>query len=147
MDRKNITSERLFFINKDDPLPLKKSAHRIILILSVMERIGAMEKRTDTRIHFDVKGSVEHETGTYTGDIENLSMKGMFLKAAGNIPVGSDVKVKIHLAGASSDLVVNINGRICRGGGNGIAVIFDRIDLDSYTHLRNIITYNMREQW
>lgn len=106
-----------------------------------------MEKRTDTRIHFDVKGTVEHDTGIYTGDIENLSMKGMFLKTAGNIPVGSDVKVKIHLSGASSDLVVNINGRVSRGGGSGIAVIFNRIDLDSYTHLRNIITYNMREQW
>ena len=106
-----------------------------------------MEKRTDTRIHFDVRGTVEHSGATYTGSIENLSMKGMFLKSYGKIPAGDDVKVKIHLSGASSDLVININGRVARGDSSGIAVIFDRIDLDSYTHLRNIITYNMREHW
>ncbi len=106
-----------------------------------------MEKRNDTRIHFDVKGSVEHGGTTYTGNIENLSMKGMFLKTDASIAAESEVKVRIHLSGASSELVVYINGSVARADSSGIAVVFDRIDLDSYTHLRNIITYNMREQW
>ncbi len=126
---------------------MKSSQLFSILVIFTVERIDVMEKRTDTRIHFDVKGTIEHNGVSYTGSIENLSMKGMFLKADSKIQVGSEVKIKIHLSGASSDLVVNINGKVARGSSSGIGVIFDRIDLDSYTHLRNIITYNMREQW
>lgn len=106
-----------------------------------------MEKRTDTRIHFDVRGAVEHNGITYSGDIDNLSMKGMFLNTHAPVPAGSEVKIRIHLSGASSDLVVNINGKVARSDNTGMGLTFDRIDLDSYTHLRNIITYNMREQW
>lgn len=106
-----------------------------------------MEKRTGTRIHFDVKGAIEHNGVTYSGSIDNLSMKGMYLKAPGPLPAGSEVKIKIHLSGASSDLIININGRVARSDNKGMGLTFDRIDLDSYTHLRNIITYNMREQW
>ncbi len=112
-----------------------------------MEWIDVMEKRTDARIHFNVNGAVEYNGVKYTGNIENLSMKGMFLRSGGAIPAGSEVRASIHLSGASSDLVVNINGRVARSSSDGTAVIFDRIDLDSYTHLKNIITYNMREQW
>lgn len=106
-----------------------------------------MEKRAETRIHFDVKGTVEYNGLTYTGSIENLSMKGIFINVSADIPVGSEVKITIHLSGASSDLVLNINGNVARCGTSGIALTFDRIDLDAYTHLKNIITYNMREQW
>ena len=105
-----------------------------------------MEKRTDRRIHFVVKGTVEHEGVACSGDIENLSMKGMFLMACGEIPADSAVKVTIQLSGASSDLFLRITGTVARSDSKGIAVIFNRIDLDSYAHLKNIITYNMREQ-
>ena len=106
-----------------------------------------MDKRTEKRINFNVTGTVEYNGSSCSGDIENLSMKGMYLKAPGPLPSGSEVKIKIHLSGASSDLIININGRVARSDNKGMGLTFDRIDLDSYTHLRNIITYNMREQW
>ncbi len=106
-----------------------------------------MDKRTEKRINFNVTGTVEYNGSSCSGDIENLSMKGMFLKACEDIPLDTAVKITINLSGASSELVVHIDGKITRQDSDGIAVLFDRIDLDSYTHLRNIINYNIREEW
>ena len=106
-----------------------------------------MEKRVEKRINFHVKGSIEHNGSSCSGDIENLSMKGMFIKACSEIPEGTDVLAIIHLSGASSDLTVRIDGKVARNEPRGIAVTFNRIDLDSYNYLKNIISYNMPEKW
>jgi len=110
-------------------------------------QVYMMEKRVEKRINFNVTGSVRYNGTTCTGDIENLSMKGMFLKACNEIPLDTEVKVSINLSGASSELVIHIDGKVARSDGGGIAVIFEKIDLDSYTHLRNIISYNINEEW
>jgi hypothetical protein len=38
---------------------------------------------------------------------------------------------------------VNISGKVCRIVDNGIGFSFEKTDLDSYKHLKNIVTYNI----
>lgn len=119
----------------------------IILYIFYTGRVTVIDKRINKRVNFNVTGSVEYQGTSCSGDIENLSMKGMYLKACKSIPVGSEVKVSINLSGASSELLLHVDGNISRSDENGIAIIFSRIDLDSYSHLRNIINYNISEEW
>ena len=39
--------------------------------------------------------------------------------------------------------MVKLSGTACRETENGIGFVFNKIDLDSYTHLMNIVSYNI----
>jgi hypothetical protein len=101
--------------------------------------------RRFSRVPFRVNATVKTADRQFYGNVENLSMNGMFLYTVERLPEGEPVEITIVLSGTSPELFVGFTGRVSREAENGIGFSFEKIDLDSYTHLKNIIAYNCED--
>jgi hypothetical protein len=100
-----------------------------------------MERRKNRRVPFQVEATVQIGKTNFKGMVDNLSMKGMFL-AGETLSGGSSLEISIKLSGSSSPLSIELKGRAVRLTEAGIAIEFQEMDLDSFSHLRNIIAQN-----
>ena len=105
-----------------------------------------MEKRELIRVPFQIDTTILFENQTFTGKIENLSLKGMFILTDGQFKLQDIIQITLHLAGESSDLEISVTGVIVRKTEKGIGVQFEKVDLDSFIHLRNIVAYNSGDE-
>jgi hypothetical protein len=105
-----------------------------------------MEKRELIRVPFQIDATLLYQDLTIKGKIENLSLKGMFILIEGLFKLQDSVQIKIHLAGESSNLDINVTGIVVRKNEKGIGVQFEKVDLDSFIHLRNIVAYNSGDE-
>ena len=77
------------------------------------------------------------------GSSRDLSLNGIFVTTDHKIPLQSPCRVKILLSGMKPPLFLEMEGRIVRSDASGMAITFESMDLDSYTHLKNIVRYNV----
>lgn len=77
-----------------------------------------------------------------TGSSTNLSIKGLFVETQKKVSSGMKCKVKIILSGGIDVIELLIHARVARVDNNGMGIIFDAMDLETYTHLKNIVQYN-----
>lgn len=105
-----------------------------------------MEKRELVRVPFQIDATITAENQTVQGKIENISLKGMFILTDGQFELNDMVQITIHLAGESSDLEIDVTGIVVRENEKGIGVRFEKVDLDSFIHLRNIVAYNSGDE-
>jgi PilZ domain len=78
------------------------------------------------------------------GTMENVSLKGGFLRIANGPPEGATCDIRMHLDG--TDVVIHAQGAIVRTGLAGCAIQFNEIvGLDSLEHLRNLILFNSHD--
>ncbi|MGV8075401.1 MAG: PilZ domain-containing protein [Syntrophobacteraceae bacterium] len=102
-----------------------------------------MQKRKFSRVEFKAEAIVESKGHQIRGMVENLSLKGMLLITTERPSVNEEVDINIFLTATTSELTVRLRGVVVRHQENGIAVNFDSMDLDSFIHLRNIVSYNL----
>ena len=102
-----------------------------------------MSTRKFSRVQFNVGATVKIADRHFQGAVENLSMTGMFLVTNEQVAEGESADITIVLTGALPEIAVNFNGIVTRFTGDGVGFIFEKIDLDSYMHLKNIIAYNI----
>jgi hypothetical protein len=108
-----------------------------------MKRGAPVDKREFTRIVFQTEVNVRAGERKFSGVMENLSLDGLFVRSAGGAPAGSDVDLTISLSGSTSALTIELKGVVVRQDGEGMAIRFREMDLDSFIHLRNIVACNM----
>lgn len=103
-----------------------------------------MEKRRFSRVDFNLKAYVYCRNLSIKGEVENLSLKGMFVKTGEKLQPGDVVESTIYLTGTTNplDISVNIKGAVVRTEENGLVLQFKEMDLDSFSRLKNIIAYN-----
>ena len=101
-----------------------------------------MSTRRFSRVNFRMAATIKTVDRQFQGNVENLSMRGMFLVTEEHLSVGDMVGITIALSGTSPEISVSFEGKVCRVVENGLGFNFEKIDLDSYTHLKNIIAYN-----
>ena len=101
-----------------------------------------MERRKYRRVPFEVMAAVQTDLINFSGVVDNLSMRGMFLSTEKTIEGDSPLEISIILSGSSSTLSIRTKGRLVRRTETGIAVEFGEMDLDSFIHLRNIVAQN-----
>jgi hypothetical protein len=100
-----------------------------------------MEKRNRPRVVFDSQADIAYNGNTISCEIENLSMEGMFLQTNEKIPEKTEVNASIQLSGSTTNLCIDLKGTVVRCEKNGIAIKFNEIELDSFIHLRNVVSY------
>jgi hypothetical protein len=105
----------------------------------------AMSMRKFSRVAFHVVATVTAGSRSFQGAVSDLSMNGLFLETSERLPEGDAVEIMIALAGTEPELRVAFSGRVARLTETGIGFHFEKVDLDSYTHLKNIIAYNMAD--
>lgn len=102
-----------------------------------------MNTRKFSRVRFRVSATITASERQFKGNVENLSMNGMLLVTGERLEVGEPVEITIALTGSDPEISVCFNGKVCRITESGLGFTFEKIELDSYTHLKNIISYNM----
>lgn len=102
-----------------------------------------MSTRQFSRVRFRIGATIKTADRQFQGKVENLSMRGLFLVTEERLPFGEQVEITMVLSGTSPELILDLNGTVSRITENGLGFFFDKIDLDSYTHLKNIIAYNI----
>lgn len=102
------------------------------------------DKRTHERVPFTARVNVfcKGKRIVTDADTRNISLKGVYVEAERSPGIGTLCGLELQLTGASSKLILNIDGRVVREDGAGFGLVFDTIDLDSYFHLKNILRYN-----
>ena len=111
-----------------------------------MSEIENTGRRHYTRVSFSTRIIViyndnDHEVDV-TGSSTNLSIKGLFVKTQKKVSPGMECKVKIILSGGIDAPELLIHARVARVEENGMGIVFDAMDLETYTHLKNIVQYN-----
>lgn len=102
-----------------------------------------MGTRKFSRVSFRVDATIKTAGRQFHGDVKDLSMSGMFMLTNERLQLGDPVDISIALTGTSPEISVNFNGEVSRIDETGIGFTFKMMDLDSYTHLKNIIAYNI----
>jgi len=105
-----------------------------------------MDDRIKSRVVFHVNATINADGRTINGEVENLSINGMFMKTGEDLPVDKEVEVSIYLSGTTSELSIKINGIIIRRDDGGVAIKFTQIGFDSYVHLKSIIDFNKMDE-
>ena len=75
-------------------------------------------------------------------ETRDVCMKGLFAKTTETLQIGEDCVVIVRLGGPTSDLRIEVAGRVVRSDTEGLAVEFSEIGMDSYFHLKNLVLYN-----
>lgn len=102
-----------------------------------------MSTRKFSRVQFNVDATIKIAERQFQGAVENLSMTGMFLVTSEKLTEGEGVEITIVLTGTLPEIAVNFNGIVTRIADDGVGFTFEKMDLDSYMHLKNIIAYNI----
>lgn len=101
-----------------------------------------MSTRKFSRVRFNVRATVRVADRQFHGAVENLSMSGMFLVTNEQLEEGEPADITIALSGTMPEIAVKFSGAVTRITEDGVGFTFEKMDLDSYTHLKNIIAYN-----
>jgi hypothetical protein len=102
-----------------------------------------MSTRKFSRVQFNVGATIKIADRQFQGAVENLSMTGMFLVTSELLSEGERVDIASVLTGTLPEIAVNFNGIVTRIAEDGVGFTIDKMDLDSYMHLKNIIAYNI----
>ena len=101
-----------------------------------------MSTRRFSRVRFNVGATIRIADRKFQGAVENLSMTGMFLVTNEMLSDGETADITIVLTGTLPEIAVNFTGIVTRITADGVGFSFEKMDLDSYMHLKNIIAYN-----
>ena len=99
------------------------------------------EKRNFSRVDFRVSALLQSEGVALKGEVKDVSLHGLYLATDQLLPIGTPVEITIYLSAAVEPVVINVTGTVARQMKDGIGCSFDKIDVDSFAHLRSVIAY------
>ena len=99
------------------------------------------EKRNFSRVDFKVSALLQSEGVALKGEVKDVSLHGLYLATDQEIPIGTPVEITIYLSTALDPVVINVSGSVARLMPGGIGCSFDKMDVDSFAHLRSVISY------
>jgi hypothetical protein len=105
------------------------------------------ERRQSLRVDFKTEIILKTPSQSYRleGNSRDISQKGVYIYTAEEIPVETVCEVTLILTGAVPPITLNITGKVVRKTEDGIGIEFKEMDLESYTHLKNIVMFNNKE--
>ena len=100
-------------------------------------------KRDFTRAVVGVEAEIIAANRLVHGLVGDVSLKGLFLICDEQLPEGTECIVHLLLGDSDAPhLCIETKGKVIRNLDNGIAVEFTEIGLDSYGHLKNLVSMN-----
>ncbi len=104
------------------------------------------EKRRNLRVVFRVDCTVEPLVEGFkpfkAESTKDISLRGLYVKTHKKVPVETPCVLKLRLSGTTSELILTVKARVIRTDQEGMAFLFEEIDIDSFFHLKNILYYN-----
>lgn len=107
-----------------------------------------MEKRRKLRVDFktQIVLTIGESKIHVEGSSKDLSLKGIFVNTNADIKIGVKCLVHVILTGMIEKVELQMYGEIVRKELNGVAIDFSSMDIDSYSHLKNIVRYNAPQE-
>lgn len=107
-------------------------------------------KRRFHRIIFSTPVSLQIGEETYSSELIDLSLKGALIKNINELKSNEaarenevcDLSFKLD----ESDVSINMTGTIAHVEVDSIGIKFDKIDIDSVSHLKRLIALNIGEE-
>lgn len=111
-----------------------------------MATVNNDEKRKHTRVGFATEIHIlidsEGQQIRLDGNSNNLSLTGLFVETRTRFSIQTKCLVNIYLTGGIDKIELSINATVVRDTGTGMGIEFDSMDVDTYSHLKNIVYYN-----
>lgn len=89
------------------------------------------DKRLFERVDCRTEALVEYEGRSFTGEVENLSLKGLFVRTGTILPLDAEVRVTVRFTGDSSRMSFSLDAKVVRVDERGVGLNFRRIDVNS----------------
>lgn len=99
------------------------------------------DRRNFSRVDFKVSALLQTDGTAIKGEVKDLSLHGLYLETQEIIPIGTTVEITIYLSATPEPVVINVSGSVARIVPGGLGCSFDKMDVDSFAHLRSIISY------
>lgn len=99
------------------------------------------DRRNFSRVDFRVSALLQAEGVAIKGEVADVSLHGLYIETEERLQVGTPVEVTIYLSAAPDPIVINVKGTVARQMPGGLGCNFDRMDVESFAHLRSIISY------
>ena len=104
------------------------------------------ERRKHSRVGFTTAIKIQLEADGEKNDLDgsskDLSLKGIFISTDNKFSPGTKCSIKICLTGGIDEIELQIEGTVVRESNIGMGIEFDSMDVDTYSHLKNIVYYN-----
>ena len=105
-----------------------------------------LERRNFSRVDFKVSALLQSDGVALKGEVKDLSLHGLYLETQEILPIGTQVEVTIYLTATTEPIVINVSGTVARLVPGGLGCSFDKMDVDSFAHLRSIISYQVGDE-
>ncbi|RII25726.1 MAG: hypothetical protein CXR30_18250 [Geobacter sp.] len=103
-----------------------------------------MKNRAFTRAKFSKNATITVGGQTIGGQIENISLRGLFVQTKHQIPLNSSVEVSVQYSKNSS---LDLKATVVRHEAEaGLGMRINRMDIPSLIYLRNLVTVHCGDQ-
>ncbi|OQZ05122.1 MAG: hypothetical protein B6D34_00795 [Candidatus Brocadia sp. UTAMX1] len=94
------------------------------------------------RLKFQARAQIEHSNKTYAAELFDISLRGALLHSIVLLPLtkGTCCALKIHLP--TSHISLKFHAELVHLNENNCGFKFLEADIDTMTHLRNLLGYN-----
>jgi len=99
------------------------------------------DRRSFSRVDFRVSALLQAEGVALKGEVTDVSLHGLQMETQEQLPVGTPVEITIYLSSSTDPIVINVKGVVARLLPGGIGCAFEKMDVESFAHLRSIISY------
>lgn len=108
------------------------------------------DRRRHSRVGFTTEIkivlNVDDKQVNLEGNSKDLSLKGIFVNTDEQFTIGTQCSVKVFLTGSIEKIELAMHGTVVRQTANGVGIVFDSMDVETYSHLKNIVQYNSVEE-
>lgn len=102
------------------------------------------EQRKSHRIHFDCFVDFEFEDQKHVCELYDLSIRGALIGACSGATPAVDTPCKLTITlNQFSGAAIVMEGLIAHKKENRVGIHCEQIDIDSITHLRKLLEYNL----
>jgi len=106
-------------------------------------------QREFSRVSVPVRVEIERQgRDVFKAVAADVSLNGLRIASdvSFDADVGCDVKVILGEGGAGDEqVIIEAHGCVIRSDGQFVAIHFDNLELEGYSHLKNLILYNARD--
>lgn len=96
-----------------------------------------------SRVNFTIDAQLTQAEKTINGEVKNVSLQGIYVETDGKLDADLPLDISFQLSGADPETAIKATGSVVRMEENGIAIKFTKVDVDSFVHLRNIVSYQV----
>lgn len=112
-----------------------------------MVEVSEMDKRNFLRTKYTSRALLEINGEVISGELVNISLNGAMIKSrdTDKFKVDDKIGIQMFITNYGTAVKIDSQGVVVRVAENELGIRFETMDLDSFTHLRNVIAYNTGE--